>query len=57
MSDYDENEKEKFYDQLQNAIDQTPKDILVVQADRQKWARMHVKTGKAFVDLPAMTTQ
>ena len=34
MSDYDDNEIEEFYDQLQNIIDQTPKkDILVVQGD------------------------
>ena len=40
-SDYDDNEKEKFYDQLQNVIDQTPKkDILVVQDD---W---NVKVGR-----------
>ena len=32
-SDYDDNKIEEFYDQLQNAIDQTPKDILVVQGD------------------------
>ena len=33
-SDYDDNEMEEFYDQLQNVIDQTPKkDILVVQGD------------------------
>ena len=33
-SDYDDNEIEEFYDQLQNVIDQTPKkDILVVQGD------------------------
>ena len=33
-SDYDDNKIEKFYDQLQNVIDQTPKkDILVVQED------------------------
>ena len=33
-SDYDDNEIEEFYDQLQNAIDQTPKkDIFVVQGD------------------------
>ena len=33
-SDYDDNEIEEFYDQLQNAVDQTPKkDILVVQGD------------------------
>ena len=33
-SDYDDNEIEKFNDQLQNVIDQTPKkDILVVQGD------------------------
>ena len=33
-SDYDDNEIEEFYDQLQNVIDQTSKkDILVVQGD------------------------
>ena len=33
-SQYDENETEEFYDQLQNVFDQTPKkDILVVQGD------------------------
>ena len=33
-SDYDDNDKEEFYDQLQNVIDHTPKkDILVVQGD------------------------
>ena len=33
-SDYDDNEIEEFYDQLQNVIDQTPKKgILVVQGD------------------------
>ena len=31
-SDYDDNDIEEFYDQLQNIIDQTPKkDILAVQ--------------------------
>ena len=40
-SDCDDNEIEEFYDQLQNAIDQTPKnDILVVQGDR------NAKVGK-----------
>ena len=40
-SDYDDNEIEECYDQLQNVIDQTPtKDILVVQGD---W---NVKVGK-----------
>ena len=40
-SDYDDNETEKLYDQLQYAIDQTPKkDILVVQGD---W---NAKVGK-----------
>ena len=34
MSDYDDNEIEEFYDQLQNVIAQTPmKDVLVVQGD------------------------
>ena len=32
-SDHDDNKIEEFYDQLQNVIDQTPKDILVVQGD------------------------
>ena len=50
-SDYDDNEIEEFYDQLQNVIDQTPKkDILV---GMQKL----VETGKAFVDPSAMMTQ
>ena len=32
--DYDDNELEDFYDQLQNVFDQTPKkDIIVVQGD------------------------
>ena len=38
--DYDDNEVEKFYDQLQNVIDQMPKDILAVQGD---W---NTKVGK-----------
>ena len=32
-SDYDDNEVEEFYDQLPNDLDQTPKDIFVVQGD------------------------
>ena len=32
-SDYDDDEIKEFYEQLQNVIDQTPKDILVVQGD------------------------
>ena len=32
-SDYDDNEVEEFYDQLQNVIDETLKNILVVQGD------------------------
>ena len=39
-SNYDDNKIEECYDQLQNAIDQTPKDILVVQGD---W---NAKVGK-----------
>ena len=40
-SDYDDNEIEKFYDQLQNTIGKTPKeDIFVVQGD---W---NAKVGK-----------
>ena len=30
-SDYNDNTYEEFYDQLQNVIDQTPKEFLVVQ--------------------------
>ena len=59
-SDYDDNEVEEFYDQLQNVIDQTPKKgILVVQGDSNamEWAGMLVETGKAFVDPSAMMTQ
>ena len=58
-SDYDDNEIEEFYDQLQNVIDKTPKkDILVVQGDwNATWAGMPVETGKAFVDPSAMITQ
>ena len=33
QTDYDDNEIEEFYDQLQNVIDQALKDILVVQGD------------------------
>ena len=34
VSDYDDNQVERVYDQLQNVIDVTPKkDILVVQGD------------------------
>ena len=58
MSDYDDNKIEAFYDQLQNVIDQTPKqDILVVQETGMKWARMFVETGKAFVNPSAMMTE
>ena len=32
-SDYDDNKIEKFYDQLQNVIDQTPKKDILVQGD------------------------
>ena len=51
--DYDDNKIEEFYDQLQNAIDQTPKkDIHVVQGD---W---NAKVGRdAFVNPSAMMTQ
>ena len=39
--DYNDNEIEEFYDQVQNVIDQTPKkDIVVVQRDR------NAKVGK-----------
>ena len=32
-SDYDDNEIEEFYDQLQNVVDQTSKEILFVKGD------------------------
>ena len=60
-STYNDNEIEieKFYDQLQNVIDQTPKkDILFVQGDwNVKWAGIIVEAGKAFVVPSAMMTQ
>ena len=57
-SDYDGNKIEELYDQLQNVIEQKPKDILVVQGvGMQKWAGMLLETGKAFVDPSAMMTQ
>ena len=57
-SNYDENEIEIFYDQLQNVIDQTPKKDILVQRDwNAEVARMLVKTGMVFVDPSAMTTQ
>ena len=54
-SDYDDNEIEEFYDQLQNVIDQTLKKDK--ETGMQKWAGMLVETGKAFVGPSAMTTQ
>ena len=58
-SDYDDDETEEFYDQLQNVIDQTQKkDILVVwETGMQKWARILVETGMASVDPSAIMTQ
>ena len=57
-SDYDDNELEQFYDQLQNVIDQTPRTFLLYkETGMQKWAGKLVETGKAFVDPSAMTTQ
>ena len=58
-SDYDDNVVEEFYDQLQNVIDQTPKKgiLLCKKTGMQKWARMLVDTGKAFMDPSAMITQ
>ena len=56
ISDFDDNEIEECYDQLQNAIDQTPKkDILVALGDCN--AEVGKEAGKAFVDPSAMTTQ
>ena len=59
VSDYDDNEIEEFYDQLQNVIDQTPKRtfLLCKETGMQKWAGMLVEAGKAFVDPSAMMTQ
>ena len=53
-SDYDDNEIEEFYDQLQNIIDQTPKDILVVQGD---WKAKVGSDAFGNVDPSAMMTQ
>ena len=44
ISDYDDNETDEFYDQLQNVINQMPTTMLM-------------KSGKAFADPPAMMTQ
>ena len=48
-----------IYYQLQNVIDQTPEnDVLVVRGDwNAKEARMLMKTGKVFVDPSAVMTQ
>ena len=58
MSDYDDNETEEFYDQLQNVIDQTPKkDIIVVQGDWNANVGKDAYVGKAFADSSAMTNK
>ena len=59
MSDYDDNEIEEFYDQLQMSSIRHPRRtfLLCKETGMQKWARMLVKTGKAFVDPSAMMTQ
>ena len=59
MSDYDDNEIDEFYDQLQNVPDQTPKkDILVVQGDwNAKVSKDACGNLKAIVDPSAMMTQ
>ena len=57
-SDYDDNEIEEFYDQLQNAIDQTPKkDILVVQGNwnakvRKDACKIRIREDSDFWSLP-----
>ena len=58
-SDYDDNNIEELYDQLQHFIDQTSKkDILIVQGNwNAKVGRVLVETGKAFVGPSAMMTQ
>ena len=57
-SDYDVNEVEGIYDQLQNVIDQTPKkDMLCKETGMPKWAVMLVETGKAFADPSAVMSQ
>ena len=57
-SDYDVNEVEGIYDQLQNVIDQTPKkDMLCKETGMPKWAGMLVETGKAFADPSAVMSQ
>ena len=54
--DYDDNEIEEFYDQLQ-IRHRRRTFLLCKETGMQKWARMLVETGKAFVDPSAMTTQ
>ena len=60
-SDYDDNEIEEFYDQLQNAIDQTPKkDILVVQGNwnakvRKDACKIRIREDSDFWSLPPLT--
>ena len=48
-TDYDDDDIEDFYDQLQEVIDQAPKnDILVVQGvGMQRQERMQARTGRA----------
>ena len=58
-SDYDDNEIEEFYDQLQNIIDQTPKkNILVVQGDwNAKVGNDACKNWQGLCGPSAKTTQ
>ena len=55
MWEYIDTKIEEFYDKLQNVIDRTF--LLCKETGMQKWARMHMKTGKPFLDSSAMTTQ
>ena len=55
----DDNETEELYDPPHNIIDRHQRRtfFLYKETGMQNWARMLVETGKAFVDLSAMTTQ
>ena len=54
--DYDDNEIEEFYDQLQ-IRHRRRTFLLCKETGMQKWARMLVETGKAFVDPSAVMTK
>ena len=56
-SDYDGSEIEEFYDRMSLIRHRRRTFLLCKETGMQKWARMLVKPGKAFVDPSAITTQ